>query len=220
MVRSFQPILHVWINHDSDLVDLTITTITKGEHGKPATKTSEVIHTNQKHPFFTMEHGFLPVGQIKLGMHILQADGQVGVVIGWKVVPGTRVMYNLEVAQDHTFTVGAGQWVVHNTCFPSDFKRSVTKHFIEQWVKENRGAGLSAQDLEDLLQNGSFYKEPGEKYVGIYGKIRGKPYNIYFDPTDGNILVTIQDAKSGAGWKTTFEPMWVVDPNWKNPYAP
>jgi|SRR5712692_10533800 len=23
-------------------------------------------------------------------------------------------MYNLEVAQDHTFTVGAGQWVVHN----------------------------------------------------------------------------------------------------------
>jgi filamentous hemagglutinin len=25
-------------------------------------------------------------------------------------------MYNLEVAQDHTFTVGAGQWVVHNAC--------------------------------------------------------------------------------------------------------
>jgi hypothetical protein len=23
-------------------------------------------------------------------------------------------MYNLEVAQDHTFTVGDGQWVVHN----------------------------------------------------------------------------------------------------------
>lgn len=27
-------------------------------------------------------------------------------------------MYNLEVAQDHTFTVGAGQWVVHNHCGP------------------------------------------------------------------------------------------------------
>jgi len=109
-----EPILHVWINHDHDLVDLTITTTTKGEHGKAATKTSEVIHTNQKHPFFTLEHGFLPVGQIKLGMHILRADGRVGVVTGWKVVPGTKVMYNLEVAQDHTFTVGTGQWVVHN----------------------------------------------------------------------------------------------------------
>jgi hypothetical protein len=24
------------------------------------------------------------------------------------------MMYNLEVAQDHTFTVGSGQWIVHN----------------------------------------------------------------------------------------------------------
>src|SRR5260370_523932 len=32
-------------------------------------------------------------------------------------------MYNLEVQQDHTFTVGDGQWVVHNSCdptFPTD----------------------------------------------------------------------------------------------------
>src|SRR5260370_6082818 len=63
-----------------------------------------------------MEQGVLPVGQIKLGMHILRADGRVGVVTGWKVVPGTKVMYNLEVAQEHTFMVDAGQWVVHNDC--------------------------------------------------------------------------------------------------------
>jgi Pretoxin HINT domain len=117
---ELEPILHVWINRDHDLVDLTITTTIKGEQGKPTTKTSEVIHTNQKHPFFTMEHGFLPVGQIKQGMHLLRADGRVGVVTGWKVVPGTKVMYNLEVAQDHTFTVGTGQWVVHNCAMPRD----------------------------------------------------------------------------------------------------
>jgi len=113
---ELEPILHVWKHTDHDLIDVTIATTAKGQHGEPATKTSEVIHTNQKHPFFTIEHGFLPVGQIKLGMHLLRADGRVGVVTGWKVVPGTRVMYNLEVAQDHTFTVGAGQWVVHNDC--------------------------------------------------------------------------------------------------------
>ena len=55
------------------------------------------------------------MSQITLGMHILRADGRVGVVTGWKVVAGTKVMYNLEVAQDHTFTVGAGMWVVHNS---------------------------------------------------------------------------------------------------------
>jgi len=65
----------------------------------------------------TKEQGFVPVGQITLGMHVLRADGTYGVVTGWKRVPGTRVMYNLTVAQDHTFTVGQGQWVVHNTCY-------------------------------------------------------------------------------------------------------
>jgi HNH/ENDO VII superfamily nuclease len=54
------------------------------------------------------------VSDLKLGMHLLRADGRVSVVTGWQVVPGTKVMYNLEVAQDHTFVVGAGQWVVHN----------------------------------------------------------------------------------------------------------
>ncbi len=112
---ELEPILHVWINHDHDLVDLTLTTSKPAQHGKPATRTSEVIHTNQKHPFLTREKGFLPVGQIKLGMHILRAGGTYGVVTRWKSVPGASVMYNLEVAQDHTFTVGNGQWVVHNS---------------------------------------------------------------------------------------------------------
>ena len=118
---ELQPILHVWIHTDNDLVDVTITTTIRSHFshlGTESTQTSEVIHTNRKHPFFTLEYGFLAVSRISLGMHILRADGSFGVVTGWKMVPGTQVMYNLEVAQDHTFTVGDGQWVVHN-CGPS-----------------------------------------------------------------------------------------------------
>jgi hypothetical protein len=72
------------------------------------------VHTNKKHPFLTVEKGFLPVAQLKLGMHIVEAGGRVGVVTGWKRVPGVQIMYNLEVTQDHTYTVGTEQWVVHN----------------------------------------------------------------------------------------------------------
>ena len=111
---ELEPVQHVWINHDNDLVDLTLTTTTVAQHGKVVTKTSETLHTNKKHPFLTEEKGFLPVGQITLGMHVLRADGTYGVVTDWKVVPGTEVMYNLEVTQDHTYTVGIDQWVVHN----------------------------------------------------------------------------------------------------------
>lgn len=122
-MMEWQPIVHVWIHNDNDLVDLTLTTIVVGRD-KKIHDMNEVVHTNKKHPFFTLEHGFLPVSQITLGMHVLRADGNVGVVIGWHLVPGIRMMYNLEVAQDHTFTVGDGQWIVHNCNIPVDVYRS------------------------------------------------------------------------------------------------
>ncbi|GCF11756.1 RHS repeat-associated core domain-containing protein [Dictyobacter arantiisoli] len=111
---ELEPIKHVWINHDNDLVDLTLTTKIEASKGKPAHEISETLHTNQKHPFLTVEKGFLSVAQLKLGMHVVEASGRAGVVTGWKSVPGTQTMYNLEVTQDHTYAVGAGQWVVHN----------------------------------------------------------------------------------------------------------
>ncbi len=56
-----------------------------------------MVHITSEHPFFTIEQGFVAAGNLKLGMHVLLADGSVGVITGWKIVPGTKVMYNLEV---------------------------------------------------------------------------------------------------------------------------
>ncbi len=113
---ELQPILQVWRHNDHNLIDLTIMTTTVSHHDRSTTPKSEVVHATSEHPFLTMEQGFVPAGKIKDGTHILRADGSVGVVSSKMVVSGTRVMYNLEVAQDHTFTVGDGQWVVHNAC--------------------------------------------------------------------------------------------------------
>jgi hypothetical protein len=112
---ELEVIRHVWINHDDDLVDLTLTTQVSSSPGKPAHQTSETLHTNKKHPFLTVEKGFITVAQLKLGMHVVEAGHRTGVVTGWKSIPGTQTMYNLEVTQDHTYTVGNKQWVVHNS---------------------------------------------------------------------------------------------------------
>lgn len=113
---ELQPILHVWTHSDQDLVDVTITSTPSLHQGKATTSTREKLHTTSEHPFLTAEQGFVAAGQLKIGMHVLRADGTYGVVTGWQVVPGAQVMYNLEVSQDHTFTVGDGQFVVHNKC--------------------------------------------------------------------------------------------------------
>lgn len=46
-----------------------------------------------------------------------QANGGVGIVTAIRPVSGGMVIYNLDLAQDHTFMVGDDQWIVHNKCF-------------------------------------------------------------------------------------------------------
>ena len=163
---EWQPIVHVWIHQDNDLVDMTVTTPAQtpgrsSKHGSP--KTQEVVHTNKKHPFFTREKGFLPVGQIKVGMHLLRADGRYGIVTAWVLVPGIQTMYNLEVAHDHSFTVGSGAWVVHN-CTPRP--RSEFTEGIENLLNsEDEDARLEAEVGQVLEQ------EIGLNLTGFRSKV-------------------------------------------------
>jgi hypothetical protein len=110
-----QQILHVWEHVDADLVDVSIMPTTQSP--VMFADTPEVIHTTSGHPFLTVEEGFIPVSQLRVGMHVMQANGNVGIVIAIRSVSGSMVMYNLDVAQDHTYIVGEDQWIVHNKCF-------------------------------------------------------------------------------------------------------
>ncbi len=119
----------MWIHKDSDLVDVTLSTTTskRTDHSIAMVRMSETLDTTSEHPFLTQTQGFVPAGKLKLGMKLLRADGNVGVVTGWKPVHGTMTMYNLEVVHDHTFTVGAEQWIVHNSCGSGPLKRAMMR---------------------------------------------------------------------------------------------
>jgi RHS repeat-associated protein len=189
---ELQPILHVWLHQDNDLVDLTITSTAHAKQGTATKSSSEVVHTNQKHPFLTVEKGFLPVGQITVGMHVVEADGSLGVISGWKVVPGVQTMYNLEVAQDHTFTVGDGQWIVHNTGPECD---GVESQGPGQSESEPVGSFTKVKDsyLKKLGIDAHAFKK------GILGS--GAPishFDIYKDGNGDLYLLTKDGSKSNA----------------------
>jgi hypothetical protein len=76
----------------------------------------ELIETTPEHPFYTQERGWVAAGELWIGAHVRKADGTFGVVesIGFAYRP--QPMYNLTVAEAHTFFVGEQQWLVHNTC--------------------------------------------------------------------------------------------------------
>ena len=84
-------------------------------HGSQAPPTDEILHTTTEHPFLTVELGWVNAQDLKPGEHVRRLDGTVGVVVGTQVVAGVAVRYNLTVANEHTYAVGTGLWVVHNT---------------------------------------------------------------------------------------------------------
>jgi hypothetical protein len=108
---STQAVQHVWINHDSDLIDLTLqrqvaSEASKGQDAVTHRPHDETVHTNAKHPFLTKERGWVTVGQLTVGMHVVREDGTLAVVVGEETVPGAADMWNLTVSNLQTYAVG------------------------------------------------------------------------------------------------------------------
>ena len=125
-----QAIQAVSLHHDDNVVDVTLPVVNgvanaastakatpaTGMAGHPTTTTirDETVHTTTTHPWLTADHAWLPAAFLRVGEPVLRADGTTAVVVRVRVVPGAADMWDLTVAQVHTFAVGSGQFVVHN----------------------------------------------------------------------------------------------------------
>jgi RHS repeat-associated protein len=79
----------------------------------------EEIETTPEHPFYTLEAGWLDAQELEAGMHVPSASGEPGVVEAVDFSGGPAIMYNLTVEVAHTFFVGDGEWLVHNSACPN-----------------------------------------------------------------------------------------------------
>ncbi|MCB0107994.1 MAG: hypothetical protein KDE53_18860 [Caldilineaceae bacterium] len=106
-----------------------------------------MVETTPEHPFYVLASAplalsfaegwlavgetvgrWVPAGELAIGDAIRQADGTTGTVQAVEVVAQPQVMYNLTVAQAHTFFVGDGQWLVHNACLtPNQMNRAIQR---------------------------------------------------------------------------------------------
>ena len=78
----------------------------------------EAIATTPGHPFYTVERGWVEAAQLRSGDHVPSATSGSGVVASVTWVRGPDSMYDLTVADVHTFFVGDGGWLVHNCSAP------------------------------------------------------------------------------------------------------
>ncbi|GGJ33179.1 hypothetical protein GCM10008938_19280 [Deinococcus roseus] len=121
--EEYQPISQIFKNEDPAL---TVLGISDPESGQ-----MEFITTTPEHPFYVTERSdgeprpkpeghsdlsdkWVGAGHLKVGDKLKQADGTLGEVRYVNIIEQARTMYNLEVAEAHTFFVGAQGWLVHN----------------------------------------------------------------------------------------------------------
>jgi hypothetical protein len=62
-----------------------------------------------------VDRGWVQAGDLHVGEQVVRLHGSTNTVAAVRVVPGQADMYNLTVANDHTYAVGDDQAVVHNT---------------------------------------------------------------------------------------------------------
>lgn len=101
---SRHPIEAVWLNDDPVSGWLVID--------------REPIVTTPDHPFFAVGRGWVEAGQLAIGDLVPSASGEVGVVTAMTWSRGRDQLYDLTVAEAHTFYVGEGAWLVHNCTKP------------------------------------------------------------------------------------------------------
>ncbi|GAA3788283.1 hypothetical protein GCM10022403_023450 [Streptomyces coacervatus] len=115
--QGARTVQHVWINHDHDLLDLTIRT----EDGGTAT-----LHTTANHPFWNdTTHTWVAAGKLHHGDALNTATNDHAYVVTTQPTIGAANRWNLTVQQLHTYYVVAGgvPILVHNTNCP-DFDTS------------------------------------------------------------------------------------------------
>ena len=92
--------------------------------------------TLQEHPFYR-ERGWVEADDPLGGCARVRADGRIGVVQGIEVIKHRQPMYNLTVAQAHTYFVGDGQWLVHNCPVRNPFGRRGGPRTRRAYNKQN-----------------------------------------------------------------------------------
>jgi RHS repeat-associated protein len=180
------PITDVISHVDAEIVLLTID--------------GETLETTAEHPFYELEAvPGLAVGQyhprwtdaneLKAGDLVWQADGTTGAVQSIAIVAREQRMYNLTVAEAHTFFVGEQQWLVHNAG-PCGAKGLIGKDF-EGWLSKNLGGSgsfsVGGREFDGAIGNRWYEAKSGQYWDMLQNN--SKEYNKFLSDMGSRLKI-------------------------------
>ena len=129
----------------------------------------ERIETTPEHPFYVLLRGWVPAGEVHRDDRVRTVNGNYGAVQRVTVEQRSQAMYNLTIATAHTFFVGRGRWLVHNTCAT---RFNPDQDAVVQLAKEARQkGGLSIEEGRALRQMAEDTGVPYRPHVSMDSEI-------------------------------------------------
>lgn len=141
----------------------------------------ELIETTPEHPFYTIAGEWVEAENLTVGDLIWSLDGDYGAIEDIELIQTQQPMYNLTVDEAHTFFVGDGDWLVHNTSCP---------RLLEIPEGELGTGRYRVATLGDIPQRPGIYelihlKRNSLPYVGssrnLQQRISERKYNSHFE---------------------------------------
>ena len=139
----------VWVDHDSDLLDLTVRT-RAGD---------SVVQTTRHHLFYDITtRGWKQAERLHAGEHLYTADRALATVVATRVIAGSAEMWDLTVARDHDFyvTTGGSTTLVHNCPVTEDAGGSQLRHY----TTDEGAEGIQATGTIRPSADGNTYLTP------------------------------------------------------------
>lgn len=181
---GYYPVTETWVHEDPVLTYLVIE--------------GEFIATTPNHPFYTTE-GWVEAGELGEDAYVVRAGGAPGQV--WESLTFTlpRQMYDLTVAEAHTFFVGEEQWLVHNC-------DSVT---VGRWMSNEELVGMQDTGMvQESFTGTTHVAYPANASSYRRQASQGSVY-VEFDVPKSSLTIT----DSTNGWASIHGPNSLVGRN-------
>jgi filamentous hemagglutinin len=143
---AFKPVTATKVTENEPIYEVVVTNST-GE--------IEVFNTTAEHPFFTKQVGWLKTSWLQAGMELVDAHNQPLTLESVRLTDRVETVYNIEVADYHTYHIGEfGVWVHNDCCYVSYAADGsvqyvgITNNFARRAAEHLRTKGIDIQQLD------------------------------------------------------------------------